>query len=187
VPELLAQARRHKKPATAAPPPPPSSTRGPKRTAPPPLPSSPPRARAPLPKPFDEPTRNVTESELLAKARAAPPSRSVPPPSSAAFEDMPTRMGEARLFDDGVIDDGLSTLVGDSLSDAPKFLNSATIPDPRDTYEGDGEGDATRHTNIKNLGNGARSQNPKRRDEDTRAVDIRTGDRAMSDVDWDID
>jgi len=178
----LAQARRQKKPTAAPPPPAPpagSSTRGPKRTAPPPLPSSPPRARAPLPKPFDEPTRNVTDSELLAKARSAP---------SQSFEDMPTRMGEARLFDDGVIDDGLSTLVGDSLSDAPKFLNSATIPDPRDTYEGDGEGDATRlsHLSPPNKSNGARSQNSKRRDEETRAVDIRS-DRSMSDVDWDID
>ena len=180
----LAQARRLKKP-TAAPPPPPavSSTRGPKRTAPPPLPNSPPRGRAPLPRPFDEPTRNVTESELLSKARSAPQSpRSVPPSS---FEDMPTRMGEARLFDDGVIDDGLSTLVGDSLSDAPKFLSATTIPDPRDTYEGDVEGDATRLSNLSN-GKAARSQNSKRRDEDTRAVDIRN-DRAMSDVDWDID
>ena len=165
----LAQARRQKKPS-GAPPVPPSSTRGPKRTQPPPPPQHVARPRAPLPKPFDEPTRSVAESELLAKAREAP-----------AFEDLPTRLGGERLFDDGVIDDGLSTLVGES---PPKFLNTSTIPDPRE-YDGDAE--ATRLSNINNI-NGGRSQNPNRGggDERTRAVDIRN-DRSMSDIDWDID
>ncbi|HEY3804135.1 MAG TPA: NAD(P)-binding domain-containing protein [Kofleriaceae bacterium] len=167
----LAQARRQKKPSNA-PPVPGSSvapgTRGPKRTAPPPPPAQV-RGRAPLPKPFDEPTRSVAESELLAKVREAAP----------AFEDLPTRLGENRLFDDGAIDDGLRTLVGD----APKFLNSATIPDPREYPPDDSDGDATRLSNL-NLGRPPnRNSNG---DERTRAVDIRN-DRSMSDVDWDID
>jgi hypothetical protein len=163
----LAQARGKKKPGQVSQPPPsvPSSTRGPKRTAPPPVPA---RPRAPLPKPFDEPTRNVNESELLAAVRGAP----------SSFDDLPTRLGENRLFDDGAIDDGLSTLVGDS----PKFLGASTIIDEPDQ-------EATRLAHIDNISPGARSQNPARGDERTRAVDIRgeRGDRRMSDVDWDID
>jgi hypothetical protein len=172
----LAQARRQKKPSGAPPLP---ATRGPKRVAPPAPPSSQPpqppqvaRARAPLPRPFDEPTRAVEESELLKKARAAPP-------AGPSFDDLPTRLGE-RLFDDAGIDDGLSTLVGES---PPKFINSATIPDAGTSRDFD-DGEATRLSNI-NL-NGSRSQGAGRGDERTRAVDIRN-DRSMSDVDWDID
>jgi thioredoxin reductase (NADPH) len=178
----LAQARGNKKKPGAQPQAPanvPSSTRGPKRTAPPPLPpqAQPSRARAPLPKPFDEPTRSVAESELLAQIRGHSP-------NNPSFDDLPTRLGENRLFDDGAIDDGLNTLVGDS----PKFLNTATVPDSR-VLEDAADSEATRLAHIDSISPGARSQNANRNDERTRAVDIRgeRGDRSMSDIDWDID
>ena len=170
----LAQARRQKRPGSAAPPPPPGAgTKGPQRKAPA-------RPRAPLPKPFEETTRAVSDAELLAQVREAPGPGRVPP--RAVFDDQPTRMGnvDARLLDENAIDEGLNTLVGNDAM-PPKFLNTATIPEHVVTNRFDelGNDEATRLSHIDNI----QGRPPRAGDDRTRNVDIRQ-DRAMSDVDW---
>jgi len=174
----LAQARRQKRqsgqpPVPPAPPPPPA-----KRTVPA-LPTSKSGGRrAPLPKPFEEPTRAVQDAELLAQVRSAPGPGRVggPPRGGAPFDDMPTKLGDidARLLDDGAVDAALSAVAGE------KFIPTTT--EPQAMLFDDNE--ATRLSNVDGSLPG-RTSAPSR-DERTRAVDIRN-DPSMSDVDWDID
>ncbi|MFT3696147.1 MAG: NAD(P)-binding domain-containing protein [Kofleriaceae bacterium] len=180
-----AQARRPRKPSQAPPPPPGMRPAAQKPQAAPNQTSA--RKRAPLPKPFEgESTRAVNDAELAAAVRSAPGPGRVPGP----FDDQPTRLGnvDARLLDDGVIDDALNTLPGD------KFLGAVTEPNAALGFDDQEE---TRMSNMDSImghprkhgghpGNGSGHRGPPPTDERTRAVDIRD-DPSMSDVDWDID
>jgi hypothetical protein len=113
------------------------------------------------------------------------------------FDDQPTRLGnvDARLLDDGVIDDALATMPGD------RFLGAVTEPQSMLGMH-DELDEATRLSPALDTGTvrqppppaprqppPPRSGQPRQApalDERTRAVDIRN-DPSMSDVDWDID
>jgi len=177
----LAQARRQKR-QSGQPPPPPAPPPPVKRTVPA-LPTNKSAGRrAPLPKPFEEPTRAVQDAELLAQVRSAPgPGRlggGPPPRAGAPFDDVETKLGniDARLLDDHAVDAALSAVTGE------KFIPSTTEPQAM-LFDHDDE--ATRLSNVDGSLPGQR-QNAPTRDERTRAVDIRN-DPSMSDVDWDID
>jgi hypothetical protein len=175
----LAQARRQKR-QSGGPPPPPPSVAAPKRStqiqAQPAAKSG--GRRAPLPKPFEEPTRAVQDAELLAQVRNAPGPGRVGPagrPGGAPFDDVETKLGniDARLLDDHAVDAALAVA-------GEKFIPSTT--EPQAMLFDDNE--ATRLSNVDGSLPG-RTTAPTR-DERTRAVDIRN-DPSMSDVDWDID
>ncbi|HET9992673.1 MAG TPA: hypothetical protein VFQ65_29265, partial [Kofleriaceae bacterium] len=171
----LAQARRQKRQSGAPPPPPPPVTMPSKRPAPVPAGKSGGR-RAPLPKPFEEPTRAVQDAELLAQVRNAPGPGRVSPAgrAGAPFDDQPTKLGDidARLLDDHAVDAALS-IAGE------KFIPTTTEPQAMLF-----EDEATRLANVD--GSMPSRATVPTRDERTRAVDIRN-DPSMSDVDWDID
>ena len=169
----LAQARRQKR-QSAQPPPPPNPTLPPSKR-PAQVPSGKTVARrAPLPKPFEEPTRAVQDAELLAQVRNAPGPGRV----GAPFDDLPTKLGEidARLLDHGAVEAALSAVAGD------KFIPTTTEPQAM-LFDDDAD-EATRLSNLD--GSMPNRAVPPTRDERTRAVDIRN-DPSMSDVDWDID
>ncbi|MEO8552999.1 MAG: FAD-dependent oxidoreductase, partial [Kofleriaceae bacterium] len=131
--------------------------------------------RAPLPKPFEEPTRAVDDAELAKAARSAPgPGRVAGP-----FDDLPTRLGDidAKLLDGDAVDQALSTMAGD------KFIAAKTEQQSMLFDETD---EATSLANLDGSLAQASGAKPPSRDERTRAVDIRN-DPSMSDVDWDID
>jgi hypothetical protein len=179
----LAQARRQKRQSGGPPPPPPMPV------AAPPKRSTQMQAqpagksggrRAPLPKPFEEPTRAVQDAELLAQVRNAPgPGRVGPAPRAggAPFDDVETKLGniDARLLDDHAVDAALAVA-------GEKFIPTTTEPQAMLFDHDDNE--ATRLSNVDGSLPG-RATAPTR-DERTRAVDIRN-DPSMSDVDWDID
>ncbi len=177
----LDKARRQKR-GSGGPPPMPGGRAQPSRPAarPEPARQPPSRSRAPLPKPFEDATRAVNDAELAAAVRSAPGPGRVNP-----FDDMPTRLGnvDARLLDDGVIDDALSVMPAD------KFIGAVTEPQapqgPHGMFGGFDDNEATRLSNSDGSGGPPRAVPPPR-DERTRAVDIRN-DPSMSDVDWDID
>jgi hypothetical protein len=135
-----------------------------------------PARRAPLPKPFEEPTRAVNDAELVKAVRSAPgPGRVASP-----FDDLPTRLGDidAKLLDDHAVDEALQGMVtGD------KFIASVTEPQSMLFDDNEATSLADLDGSLKQASGGAK---PPRRDEQTRAVDIRN-DPSMSDVDWDID
>ncbi|MGE5185906.1 MAG: hypothetical protein ACM31C_27805, partial [Acidobacteriota bacterium] len=195
----IAQAnQRRSKRQSAAPPPAPPSRQMPSQQPPP----MPPRAKGPtqpppslatssarspkprLPAPFDEKTRQVNDDELLAAVRSAPGPGRVDPRPNQVF-DAPTRLGDIdpRLFEDETRpDDGRL---------AAKFLQANTEPSqpPEHLDESPfGDDEATRMANVDSISGRRRAKlpPPSSHEERTRAVDIRD-DRAMSDIDWDID
>ncbi len=196
--------------ATAAPPPPGVSARPP---VPPVPPTQPPRSRnesrppprRQVPAPFgDEATRQVDDELLTAlrkdqnqmpegprqKAPTFLPSKAVPPPPKAQFDE-PTRMAniDPRAFDEPFSHQEPGT----ELDGHHKFLNQAPTTDP--DYGGE---EATRMANIDGIAAMERArkgghghppvQQPQQPapEERTRAVNIR-GDKSISDIDWDLD
>jgi len=144
------------------------------RTAPKAVPAS--RSRAPLPKPFEEPTRAVNDAELVKAVRNAPGPGRV---AASPFDDLPTRLGDidAKLLDDHAVDEALSGMAtGDKFIAAVTEQQSMLFDDNEATSLADLDGSLKQASGPK----------PPRRDEQTRAVDIRN-DPSMSDVDWDID
>jgi hypothetical protein len=150
---------------------------------PPSSPNSRPTRRE-LPKPFDEKTRAVNDAELLAALRGAPgPGRVAPElddPDGGVF-DAPTRLGDAsHLFDE---EDSLTRPAEDL---GAKFIPATTVPSaPEHLDDLQVDEDATRLASVDSVAPRPRRGQPPR-EERTRSVDIRD-DRAISDVDWDID
>jgi len=117
-----------------------------------------------LPKPFEEPTRAVSDAELLAAVRSAPPL------GVAEFDDQPTQMSKldlSHLDKRGSVAAPKGRVDGPSAKNAPTFL---THDDPDD--------EATRLASIDKLAGTS--------DDRTRAVNIQH-DSSLGDVDWDLD
>jgi hypothetical protein len=150
---------------------------------PPPTPGSR-TPRRELPRPFDEKTRAVNDEELMAALRGAPgPGRvTYDEHAPGGVFDAPTRVaGSADMFDDDAM-----TRPGEGLP--AKFLASTTEPSAPPEHLDEGhEDESTRLASVDSVAAVERGRRGgSRHDESTRAVDIRD-QRAMSDVDWDID
>jgi hypothetical protein len=124
-----------------------------------------PAKRPPLPSPFNDKTREVHSSELLAAVRSAPG------PGRSLFDE-PTRLGD--------VDEALLEASRGQDDYPPQFLPATTDLAPVSTSF-DETDERTRLANVD-----AFTKRPAKVDERTRAVDIRT-DPSISDIDWDID
>lgn len=148
-------------------------SRGPARESKPPPPF--PQAKRSLPKPFEDPTRAVSDAELLAAVRNAPP------PGLSEFDEAPTTMKSLDLSQldnaDAVV--GRGAAPGTPKAGAGSARGAAGQPSPRFLHSGDSDPDeATRLASIDSLAGP--------RDERTRAVNIQ-GESSLADVDWDLD
>jgi putative YpdA family bacillithiol system oxidoreductase len=176
------------KPASLPPPMPPSGARQNQPSPPAGARQKQPSPRRPVPSPFEAPTRNVQDDELIAKVRSAPG------PGRSLFDE-PTRLGDV---DEALLlasrpDDHAPT--GPDADYPPKFLSAATEIAPMQFDEDE----ATRLANVDgSLPSRRQAPAPSRQapppsrrsakhdPESTRAVDVRN-DPSINDIDWDID
>lgn len=157
-------------------------SRGPARDSKPPPPF--PQPKRSLPKPFEDPTRAVSDAELLAAVRNAPP------PGLSEFDEAPTTMKSVDLshLDNPGSGSARGTPTGAraergnqsaSRASENRARGAAGQPSPRFLQPGDSDPDeATRLASIDSLA--------APRDERTRAVSIQ-GESSLADVDWDLD
>jgi thioredoxin reductase (NADPH) len=141
-----------------------------------------PSPRRPVPSPFNEPTREVRDDELVRSVRSAPG------PGRSLFDE-PTRLGDvdADLLLRTRHEEPVPVPPGTDPDYPPKFLPASTEIAPMHFDEDE----ATRLANPDGSLPPRRKAPPPRRGakhdpESTRAVDVRN-DPSINDIDWDID